>query len=437
MSMQTTGFHQLETLLFFTLGQLMVIIVAARLMGSLAQRLAQPRAVGEIIAGLLLGPSFFGSLAPDLFHDLFKAGNPTPLMIMSQIGLILLMFQVGLEFDFSTLKEKSHQKATLLITAFGITLPFGIGFTFGMLSQPMLASGIDPLAYSLFIAIAFSITAVPILGRILMEFELTRHKLGVITITAAAANDAIGWVLLTVVAAIANHQLDTHAVLHQIGWLFSYLIAAFWLIKPLLLWLVNQFPLKDARLPADLLAILLVVIFGSAMITSQLGIFAIFGGFVAGLLLHQRRDLVLAWDARVNDFLSVFFLPIFFTFTGLRTDIGSLMSLELWGWCTLLVGLAFAGKLGGCYVAARWAGLNQKESLSIGIMMNTRALMELIVINLGHDLGIIPPSVFTMLVIMAVTSTLLTAPGLRWWLPGELKPHRVIQKPLADHQEVP
>ncbi len=419
--MQPTSFQQLETLLFFTLGQLMVIIVAARLMGAFAQRIGQPRAVGEIIAGLLLGPSLLGSLAPDLFNSLFKTGNPTPLTIMSQIGLILLMFQVGLEFDFSALKKRAYRKATFLITAAGISIPFLIGFTFGQLSQPVLAAAIDPLAYSLFIAIAMSITAVPILGRILMEFQLTQNKLGVITITAAAANDAIGWILLSLVAAIANHHLDVEAMLHQIGWLLLYLMTAFWLIRPLLLWLVHQFPLKDARLPPDLLAILLVFIFGSAMITSHLGIFAIFGGFVAGLLLHQRRDLVRAWDSRVNDFLSVFFLPIFFTFTGLRTDIGSLQSFELWGWCGLLLTLSFAGKLGGCFIAARFAGLNQKESLCIGIMMNTRALMELIVINLGHDLGVIPPEVFTMLVIMAVLSTLLTAPCLRCWLPKALK----------------
>ncbi|NBS16184.1 MAG: sodium:proton antiporter [Gammaproteobacteria bacterium] len=434
--MQTTSFQQLETLLFFTLGQLMVIIVAARLMGAFAQRIGQPRAVGEIIAGLLLGPSLLGSLAPDLFNALFKAGNPTPLTIMSQIGLILLMFQVGLEFDFSSLIKRAYRKATFLITAAGISIPFIIGFSFGTLSQPMLASGIDPLAYSLFIAIALSITAVPILGRILMEFQLTRHQLGVITIAAAAANDAIGWILLTLVAAIANHHLDFEAILQQIAGLMLYLVGAFWLIRPLLLRLLNQFPLKEGRLPPDLLAILLVIIFGSAMITSHLGIFAIFGGFVAGLILHQRRDLARAWEARVNDFLSVFFLPIFFTYTGLRTDIGSLQSLELWGWCALLLALAFAAKLGGCFIAARFAGLNQKESLCIGIMMNTRALMELIVINLGHDLGVIPPEVFTMLVIMAISSTLLTAPGLRCWLPKELKKPGDPSKPSVDHQEV-
>jgi Kef-type K+ transport system membrane component KefB len=178
------------------------------------------------------------------------------------------------------------------------------------------------------------------------------------------------------------------------------------------------YPIAHGKLPQDLLALLLVVVFGSAMVTSQLGIFAIFGGFTAGVLLHDRPALVDAWRHRVEDLLTVFFLPIFFTFTGLRTDIGSLLSAELWLWCGALIALATAGKLGGCYLAARQGGLSPAESRCIGIMMNTRALMELIVINLGHDLGVIPREVFTMLVLMAVLSTLMTAPALRRWLPA-------------------
>jgi Kef-type K+ transport system membrane component KefB len=413
--------HGIETLLFFTLLQLILIIGAARMMGTLFQRLKQPRAVGEIVAGLLLGPSLFGTLAPETFHWLFRSIDGTPLTLMSQIGLILLMFQVGMEFDFSQLGDRATRRITWAVTAVGILLPFAVGFGFGQVSAPWLATGISPLAYSLFIAIALSITAVPILGRILMEFGLTRHRIGVITIAAAAANDAIGWVLLAVVAAVASSQFSWHLVLQQVALIITYLLASCFVVRPLLHRLVNSFPIHEEKLPQELLALLLGIVFASAIVTSQLGIFALFGGFTAGVLLHDRHALVTAWRHRVEDLLTVFFLPIFFTYSGLRTDIGSLATAEQWLWCSALIALATLGKFGGCYLAARASGMNRAESRCIGLMMNTRALMELIVINLGRDMGVIPGEVFTMLVLMAVVSTLMTAPGLRRWLLPALK----------------
>lgn len=418
-ALPVSSFQALEHLLLFILLQLILIILAARLAGALAMRWGQPRAVGEIVAGLLLGPSLFGLLAPDTFHWLFRSVDSTPLTIMSQIGLILLMFQVGMEFDFSQLGDRANRRAAGWVTLVGIVLPFGLGLGFGWVSAPRLAPGIAAPAYSLFIAIALSITAVPILGRILMEFGLTRSRLGVITIAAAAANDAIGWVLLAVVAAVASSQLSWPVVGRQVGLLLAYLLVSWFLVRPVLHGVLRQYPaIANGQLPQDVLALLLLAVFASAMVTSQLGIFAIFGGFTAGVLLHDRQALVAAWRRRVEDLLAVFFLPIFFTYTGLRTDIGSLATPELWLWCGALIALATLGKFGGGYFAARRGGLSQAESRCIGIMMNTRALMELIVINLGHDMGVIPRAVFTMLVLMAVLSTLMTAPALRRWLPA-------------------
>ena len=414
-----SGVHTIETLLLFTLLQLIVIIVAARGAGYVSVRLKQPRAVGEIVAGLLLGPSLFGALAPTPFNWLFRSIDSTPLTLISQIGLILLMFQIGLEFDFSQLGTAVNRRVTLLVTSAGILLPFSLGFGFGQVSAAVLAPGISPLAYSLFIAIALSITAVPILGRILMEFGLTRSRLGVVTIAAAAANDAVGWVLLAVVAAISTDHFSGPAVIRQLTGLVMYLAVSWWVMRPLISRWLKRCPITAEHLPQDVLALLLALIFGSAIVTSQLGIFAIFGGFIAGVLLHRHHVLVRAWRARVEDLLMVFFLPIFFTYTGLRTDIGSLASGNLWGWCAGLILLAMAGKLVGCYWAARAGGLGRDEARCIAIMMNTRALMELIVINLGYDLGVLPRPVFTMLVLMAIASTLMTAPGLRLWLPAE------------------
>jgi Kef-type K+ transport system membrane component KefB len=410
--------HGTESLLFFTLLQITLIILSARGAGHVARWLRQPRAVGEIVAGLLLGPSLFGALAPDTFHWLFRSADGTPLTVISQIGLILLMFQVGLEFDFSHLGNRRNRRAALLITAVGIALPFALGLAFGWRSAAELAPGIQTLPYSLFVGIALSITAVPILGRIMMEFGLTRTPLGVVTIAAAAANDAVGWVVLALVAAVASGHLSWPAVATQTGLLVAYLLAAWFVIRPLLRALIRRFPQRGESLPQDLLALLLAVVFASAMITSRLGIFAIFGGFVIGVLLHDDYGLVQAWKNRVEDLVTVFFLPIFFTYTGLRTDLGSLSSGSLWVWCALLVALATLGKLGGCYLAARWAGMTAAESRCIAVMMNTRALMELIVVNLGYDLGVIPREVFTMLVVMAVFSTVVTAPFLRLWLPA-------------------
>lgn len=410
--------HGTEALLCAILLQISLIILAARGAGYAACKLGQPRAVGEIVAGLMLGPSLFGAVAPDAFRWMFRSADSAPLTIMSQIGLILLMFQVGLEFDFSHLGERRNRRAVILVTAVGILFPFALGMGFGAVSAPLLAPGIPPLAYSLIVGIALSITAVPILGRIMIEFGLTRHRLGVITIAAAAASDAVGWVLLALVAAVAASRFSWGATAVQVGWLLAYVLGSWFVLRPVLRALLRRFPHGPGHLPPDLLAALLAVVFGAAMLTSQLGIFAIFGGFMTGVLLHDRHDFVSAWKSQVENLVMVFFLPIFFTYTGLRTDIGSLATGELWAWCGALIGLAVLGKFGGCYAAARWAGLSAAESRNVAIMMNTRALMELIVVNLGYDMGLITRPVFTMLVLMAVASTLMTAPGLRAWLPA-------------------
>ena len=408
----------IEQTLFFTLLQVVLIIAAARIAGFLARKLGQPRAVGEIVAGLLLGPSLFGALAPEAFAWVFHSADSAPISIMSQVGLIMLMFQIGLEFDFSHLSAATNQRAVLLITLAGLLTPFALGLGFGYQSAAFIAPGIEPLGYALFLATAFSITAVPILGRIMMEFDLVRTRIGAITISAAGITDAVGWTMLAVISAIVTRHFSVEGTAIRIGWLLCYVLICWFAVRQLLRLVIRRFEREGEALPQDLLAILLGIVFTSAMLTSKLGIFAIFGGFMMGVLLHDQGALVAAWKNKVADVVTVLFLPIFFTYTGLRTDVGGLVSAELWLWCGLLIGLAVLGKFGGCYVAARLAGMTQHEARSVAIMMNTRALMELIVVNLGYDLGVIPQNVFTMLVLMAIVSTLMTAPGLRRWLPG-------------------
>jgi Kef-type K+ transport system membrane component KefB len=419
--------HQTETLLFFTLLQLTVIILAARLGGGVAQRLGQSPAVGEIIVGILLGPSLFGALAPALFAYVFRSAPPAPMQMLSQIGLILLMFQIGLEFDFAHLLDRQHRRAVTYVAAAGMAAPFALGFGFGYATAPMLSPGVDPVASALFIATAFSITALPILGRMMIEFKITHQPIGVIAISASAINDVVGWLLLALVTALSLAQFNALDFGLKVALVAGYFLTWWFGVRPLMKRLIRISQAGPAptgekagrgKLTHNLLGILLAGIFISAITTYQIGIFAIFGGFMMGVILYDEHELIAAWKERIGHFVMVFFLPIFFTYTGLRTNIGSLNSTAAWGWCLLLIALATLGKFGGSYLAARWAGLSHQEGKVLGIMMNTRALMELIVINVGYDLGVISQQVFTMLVLMAIFSTVITTPGLRRWLPG-------------------
>lgn len=409
--------HQSEQLLFFILLQLVVIVLMGRIGGEIAERLSQTRAVGEIIMGILLGPSLLGLLAPDAFQYVFMSSTPQPMFILSQIGLVLLMFQIGMEFDFSHLVAKKNRNAVLNISTASIGIPFSLGFAFGYFTAPMLSPQADSVASGLFVATAFSITALPILGRIMMDFNMTRSRIVVIAISVAAISDVAGWLLLAVVTAIALSDFSVSGLLRTLVLLALYVAVSWIVVRPLLRWSVRRTSAGGDPLSNNLLGVLIAAVFLSAMSTYAIGIFAIFGGFMLGVLLHDQHGVAKAWRKKVGEFVAVFFLPIFFTYTGLRTNIGGLDSWELWGWCGLLIVLAVVAKLGGCYFAARWSGLNHHESKVIGIMMNTRALMELIIINVGFDIGVISQNVFTMLVLMAVFSTVITVPALRRWLP--------------------
>jgi Kef-type K+ transport system membrane component KefB len=418
MSTQSTGVHATEQLLFYTLLQLCIIVLAARAGGVLAKRFGQAAVVGEIIVGILLGPSLFGAVAPDTFAAVFRSSSPLPMTIMSQVGLLFLMFQIGLEFDFSHLSEKRNRRAVMAVATAGMVAPFALGLLFAMVAPASLLVTPERSHFALFVATAFSITALPILGRIMMEFHLTREPLGVIAISAAAINDVIGWLLLALVTMLSTAVWSgTEFGLRVLG-VVVFGVGSWWVVRPLLEKLVNTqlAGAKPGDLPPTLMGVMIAVIFAAGMTTYHLGIFAIFGGFMMGVLLHRHTDFVARWNDKVGHFINVFFLPIFFTFTGLRTDIGSL-SPQAWGWCALLIFLATLGKFGACYVAARWAGLPKVESRIVGVMMNTRALMELIIINVGFELGVIGREVFTMLVLMAIFSTVITAPFLRRWLP--------------------
>jgi Kef-type K+ transport system membrane component KefB len=409
--------HQSEQLLSGILIQLAIIVAAGRLGGELAARLGQARVVGEMLVGILLGPTLFGAAAPELFRVVFTNVPAAPMMILSQIGLILLMFEIGMEFDFSLLANNHHKRATTLVSILGIAVPFALGLLFGYYAAPVLAPGIDQIGCALFVATAFSITALPTLGRILMEFRLTRAPIGVVAISAAAVNDVVGWLILMVVSALAISSFSFGNFSLRLLALAVYGVVCWYLLRPQLRRLISIDIRRNPGLSSNLLTTMLVLLFVSALMTYLIGIFAIFGGFMLGLLVHDQREFTEQWADKVGRFVQVLLLPVFFTYTGLRTNVGSLDAVSDWAWCALLISIATLGKFGGGYIAARLAGTDHVSAKILGLLMNTRGLMELIVLNIGLDMGFISQKLFTMLVLMALVSNVMTTPGLRRWLP--------------------
>lgn len=424
-----------ETALQPLLVQLTAIILAARLGASLARRLGQPSVVGEIVAGLLLGPSALGAAAPGLSAWLFgggrtgqPAGLEAALTSFSQIGLVLLMFLVGLEFDFTHVRRQGRLAATISLA--GVALPFLLGAGLALVMAPRLeflgaTQTVDPRSFALFLGTALSITAIPILGRMLIEMDMQHTLVGATVIAAAACDDVLGWTLLAAVSAMAVGQFDPWQTARMLAATLGFAAAAFLVIRPLMLpWLERAVASADGvaggdrpceaagreELPTAALSVILAAIFAAAVVTSRIGIFAIFGAFLLGAALSGGPRLREAITARLTAFVTVFFLPIFFTYTGLRTNIGSLGSFEAWGWCAAVLATAVLGKWGGCGLAARLCGMPPREASCVGVLMNTRALMELVVCNVGMDLGIIPPAVYCMLVLMAICTTLMTTP---------------------------
>jgi Kef-type K+ transport system membrane component KefB len=404
---------QNEHLLFLTLVQLIVMVGAARYMHTVFKRLGQPGVVGEIFAGLLLGPSLFGHFFPQASIQLFGAHASPSITIISQIGLIFLMFQIGMDFEFRHLSTPRNRRAAVAITVVSVSVPLLLGALLGRYSAATLAPAIDPVRYSMFMGLGLAITAVPILGRILRQYGLTHTEIGVVAISAAAINDVIGWLLLSVISAYAATQLSGEHVLWQVGGLIA-LIALLWFaLRPGVAKLLSIFPIANGEMNLNFMAIIICMIFVLGLCTFQLGIFAIFGGFAGGLLFHHDKTFVDAWRRQVGSFVLVFFLPVFFTFTGLRTNVLGLSSVSDWSWLAVILAVSIGGKIIPVYFMSRACGFNRNQSTTLGVLMNTRALMELIVINIGFDLGLIPQNVFTMLVIMAVVTTLMAGPLLK------------------------
>ena len=402
-------YHNLQHPLALLLLQIITIILVARIFGWIFRKIGQPTVIGEIIAGIILGPSLFGLYFPDVKEALFPLASLGNLQVLSQVGLILFMFVIGMELDLKVLKNKAND--AVVISHASIVIPFalGIGLSYFIYYQ-FAPQGIEFLSFSLFMGIAMSITAFPVLARIVQERGLHKTKLGTIVITCAAADDITAWCLLAAVIAIVKAGSFVSSI-YIIGLAFSYVLVMLLVVKPFLKKIGDLYGKKD-NVKKSVVAIFFLILIISSYLTEVIGIHALFGAFVAGAIMPDIAKFRSIFIEKVEDISIILLLPLFFVFTGLRTEIGLINEPYLWKVTGVIILVAVVGKFFGSALAARFVGQSWRDSLTIGALMNTRGLMELVVLNIGYELGVLSPKIFTMMVIMALVTTFMTGPAL-------------------------
>lgn len=398
--------------------QAVLIVAISRVLGFLLRRIGQPMVIAEIVSGIVLGPSLLGWLWPDLWQVLFPANAVALLSMLSQVGLVLFMFLVGLELDLKLLRGSGQ--ASLVISNSSIALPFALGAGLALYMHRSLADPSVPLlSFTLFMGAAMSVTAFPVLARILNERRLLQTKIGILSITSAAINDVTAWCMLAFVVSIVR-STGIAAALQTTLLTLLYLAVMFFAVRPVLSRVAAR-SLGREGLNHNVVAATLVALLLSSLVTEFIGIHALFGAFLLGAILPKTDGFAATLAEKLEDLVLVFLLPLFFAVSGLRTQIGLLNTAHGWGLFGLILIAACLGKFGGSTLAARITGLTWRESSAIGILMNTRGLMELVVLNIGLDLGVISPTLFTMMVLMALLTTFITSPLLQLIYPHEQK----------------
>lgn len=401
--------HNLEHPLAILLAQIVTIIFVARLFGWVCKKIGQPSVIGEIIAGIVLGPSLIGMYFPEFSASLFPTASLGNLQFLSQIGLILFMFVVGMELDLKVLKNKAHE--AVVISHASIVIPFALGMGLAyFIYQSFAPKGVEFISFALFLGIAMSITAFPVLARIVQERGLHKTRLGTVVITCAAADDITAWCLLAMVIAIVKAGSFLSA-LYIIALAAIYVLVMIKVVRPFLIRIGNLRQTKES-LSKPIVAIFFLVLIISSFATEVIGIHALFGAFMAGAIMPENIKFRNIFIEKVEDVALVLLLPLFFVFTGLRTEIGLLNDPYLWKVTGFIILVAVVGKFIGSAIAAKFVGQSWKDSLTIGALMNTRGLMELVVLNIGYELGVLAPEIFTMMVIMALATTFMTGPAL-------------------------
>jgi len=397
--------HPLAILLL----QIITIIVVARIFSFLFRKIGQPTVIGEILAGIFLGPSFVGWYFPEFSSFLFPLRSIPNLQFLSQVGLILFMFIVGMELDLKVLRKKASE--AVIISHASIIFPFALGMGLSYFMYESFApANVKFLSFSLFIGIAMSITAFPVLARIVQERQLSKTKLGALVITCAAADDITAWCILAAVIAIVKAGSVVSSI-YIIAMAVAYVVLMLKVIQPFLK-RIGDVNAKQDTLSKPVVAIFFAILLLSSYITEVIGIHALFGAFMAGVIMPPNLHFRNIFVEKVEDVSLVLLLPLFFVVTGLKTQIGLLNDIHLWEICGVIITVAVTGKFLGSALAARYVGQTWKESLTIGAFMNTRGLMELVVLNIGFDLGVLSPQIFAMMVIMALVTTFMTGPAL-------------------------
>ena len=385
--------------------QIAVILAVCRILHGALGRLGQPPVIGEIIAGLLLGPSFLGWIAPSWYAHLVPADSLPALNGLSQIGLVMFMFLVGLRFDFSELN--ASRRVAGLAASLSIVVPFCSGLA---LARPLHAFGppeVPALPFSLFIAVSMSITAFPVLARILSDHGLSATRLGHSAVACATLDDVTAWSMLAWITEITRASGSGSSALRPLGIVAVYVVLMLGPVRTVLRMASQRFRVVN-ELPS-----ILVFLFLSSWVTETAGLPALFGAFLAGVVWPRNVAAIEALSAKLEPVAMAVLIPLFFSYTGIRTNAGLIQGTHLWLYEALIIAVAVAAKAGGAFAGARIMGYGARDALALGALMNTRGLVELVVLNIGLDLGILSPALFSMMVLMALTTTLMTSPALR------------------------
>ena len=389
--------------------QIITIIAFSRIFGYFFNKIGQPTVIGEIVAGIILGPSFLGLFFPAVSAFIFPPDSLITLQFLSQIGLILFMFLIGMDLDLRVLKKSAG--VAVIVSHASIILPYLLGVILSYFLYTNYApSNIPFVAFALFMGIAMSITAFPVLARIIQERGLTKTPLGSLALTCGSIDDITAWCILAAVIAIVKTGTLVNS-LFTIGLAILYVNIMVFVVKPFIHKIGAVYFSKET-LNKTVLAFIFFILFLSAYITELIGLHALFGAFLAGVIMPHGTDFKKNMVEKIEDVSLVLLLPLFFAFTGLRTQIGLLNDSHLWLVCLSVIAVAIIGKFGGTSLAARFGGMTWKDSFSLGVLMNTRGLMELIILNIGYDLGILSPEIFAIMVLMALATTFMTGPAL-------------------------
>jgi Kef-type K+ transport system membrane component KefB len=405
-------------LLWHLLLALAAVVITGRVLGRLFRFIGQPPVIGEVVAGIALGPSLLGAVSPEAYAFLLPPAVAPSLGLLSQLGVALYMFLIGVELDTDVLR--GQLRATIAIAQSSIVVPFLLGAALAVVVAPELAPANVPfMHFVLFMGVAMAITAFPVLARILADTGLMRTDLGRLALTCAAVGDVTAWCLLAFIVGVVQSRQGSALLpsLLTVG----YIALMFAVVRPVVVRWCRR--LDAHAIDRDVIAAVIVLALVSALITEWIGIHAIFGAFLMGAVIPHDSRLARALEDRIENLVTILLLPAFFAFAGMRTEIGLIANAPGWLTCAAIIGLATFGKFGGTFAAARLAGHEWRTATSLGVLMNTRGLMELIVLNVGLDLGVITPTLFTMMVVMAIVTTMATTPLL-----GVLVPEATLRR---------